>query len=69
MEALRFAFYNCNCTEMDVKSRNLVLLAMIINNTNCLNLKYTNNKVINLELYSNVRITQDFYFDPNFNLL
>lgn len=56
MDAIGFALYSSNWTEMDMKSKNLILLAMTMNNTNCLKMKFTHTKIINMEMYTTVSI-------------
>lgn len=41
---------------MDMESKKLILYTMKMNNANQLKLKYTNTKIINLEMYTAVRI-------------
>ncbi|VVC36724.1 Hypothetical protein CINCED_3A012535 [Cinara cedri] len=53
-DSIIFALYSSNWTDMDVKTKKLILLAMKMNNANQLKMKFTNTKVVNLEMYSNV---------------
>lgn len=39
---------------MDIRSKLLVLYTMKMNNVNQLKLKYTNTKIVNLEMYASV---------------
>lgn len=49
-----FALYNNNWIDMDLKSKKLILCAMIINNANQLKLKFTSTNIVNLEMFSHV---------------
>jgi len=42
---------------MDMKSKKLLLLTMNMNNSNQLKLKFTNDLIVNLEMFSSVCIT------------
>lgn len=44
---------------MDLKTKKLILLAMKINNANQFTLKFTRSKIVDLEMFSNVRILID----------
>lgn len=39
---------------MDLKSKKMILIAMKLNNANYLQLKFTINKIVNLEMFTNV---------------
>lgn len=41
---------------MDLKSKQFILNAMHLNNVNQLKIKFTKNKIVNLEMFSNVCI-------------
>lgn len=42
---------------MDMKSKQLVLVAMKMNNSYQIKMQFTQTKIINLEMFTNVRIT------------
>lgn len=42
---------------MDLKSKKMILFAMIMNNANKLKIKFTSTKIVNLEMFSHVSIT------------
>lgn len=42
---------------MDMKSKKLILFAMKMNNANQLKIKFTNIKIVNLEMFANVSTT------------
>jgi len=43
---------------MDLKSKKMILFNLIINNANQLKIKFTNTKIVNLEMFSHVSITK-----------
>lgn len=42
--------------DMNIESRKLIVCAMHLNNANQLKLKFTETKIVNLEMFSHVRI-------------
>ncbi|XP_060860110.1 odorant receptor 46a-like [Metopolophium dirhodum] len=50
-DSIIFALYSSNWTEMDMKCKQLILLTMILNNTNHKMLKFTRTKIVNLEMF------------------
>lgn len=42
---------------MDIKSRKLILLTMKMNNANQSKIRFTNSKIVNLEMFTQVRLT------------
>lgn len=53
---MNFALYSCNWTQMNIKFKKLLLLAMQVHTSNGLNMKLTAKLIINLEMFANVRI-------------
>ncbi|XP_022160430.1 odorant receptor 46a-like [Myzus persicae] len=51
-DSIIFALYSSNWTAVDIKCKKLILLAMKINNANHLKLKFTNTKIVNLEMFT-----------------
>lgn len=41
---------------MDLKSRTIILFGLTMNNANQLKMKFTNTKIVNLEMFSHVSI-------------
>ncbi|XP_022169061.1 odorant receptor 46a-like [Myzus persicae] len=50
-DSIVFALYSSNWTEMDLKCKKLILLAMQLNNANHKKLKFTRTKIVNLEMF------------------
>ncbi|XP_022169093.1 odorant receptor 46a-like, partial [Myzus persicae] len=50
-DSIVFALYSSNWTEMDMKCKKLILLAMKLNNANYKKLKFTRTKIVNLEMF------------------
>lgn len=48
------ALYNSNWTEMDLKSKKLILYAMKMTNANQVNFKLTHTKLVNLQMFTDV---------------
>lgn len=57
-DAIIFALYSSNWMDMNMESRKLIVCAMNLNNANQLKLKFTDTKIVNLEMFSSVRILQ-----------
>ncbi|XP_025195448.1 odorant receptor 4-like [Melanaphis sacchari] len=51
-DSIIFALYSSNWTDMDLKSKKIVLLSLTINNANQLKMKFTSTKIVNLEMFS-----------------
>ncbi|XP_025195447.1 odorant receptor 33a-like, partial [Melanaphis sacchari] len=51
-DAIIFTLYSSNWTEMDIKFKKSILLAMEMNNANCLKLKFTNIKIVNEAMFT-----------------
>lgn len=50
-----FALYSSNWTEMNIKLKKTILLAMQLNNAHQKKLQYSKTKVVNLEMFFQVR--------------
>ncbi|KAL4083387.1 hypothetical protein QTP88_028711 [Uroleucon formosanum] len=50
-DALIFALYSSNWTEMDMKCKKLILMTMNLNNADNKKLKFTSTKIVNLEMF------------------
>lgn len=58
--------YSCNWTEMDLKMKKLLLLAMQMEDANKMMLKITPKKIVDIQLFSNVSFDYEFKFQyPN----
>ncbi|XP_022160392.1 uncharacterized protein LOC111026600 [Myzus persicae] len=55
-DSIIFALYSSNWTDMDLKSKKMILFNLTLNNANQLKMKYTNTKIVNLEMFSHVSI-------------
>jgi len=53
---MNFALYSSNWTQMEIQFKKLLLLAMQMHDANKLNIKLTAELIINLELFTKVRI-------------
>ncbi|XP_050534454.1 odorant receptor 46a-like isoform X2 [Daktulosphaira vitifoliae] len=51
MNGLQFAIYSTNWTDKSIKLKKMILLAMILNNTNKLKMNITPQKSLNLEVF------------------
>ncbi|CAI6364119.1 unnamed protein product [Macrosiphum euphorbiae] len=51
-DSIIFALYSSNWTNMDLKSKKMILFNLTINNANQLKMKFTNTKIVNLEMFS-----------------
>ncbi|XP_015376771.1 PREDICTED: uncharacterized protein LOC107171052, partial [Diuraphis noxia] len=51
-DSIIFALYSSNWTEMDIKCKKLILLAMEINSASRVKLQITNTKIVNLEMFT-----------------
>ncbi|XP_060835649.1 odorant receptor 46a-like [Rhopalosiphum padi] len=51
-DSIIFALYSSNWTNMDLKTKKIILFGLIINNANQLKMKFTNTKIVNLEMFS-----------------
>jgi len=56
-ESIVFALYSSNWTKMNIKCKKLILLTMKLNNANHKKLKFTETKIVNLEMFFKVSIT------------
>lgn len=63
---MNFALYSSNWTQMGMKFKKLLFLSMKMHDANKLNMKLTADLVINLELFTSVRIK---YFSVNKTIL
>ncbi|XP_025424667.1 uncharacterized protein LOC112693690 isoform X2 [Sipha flava] len=52
-DSITFMLYSSNWTDMDKKSKKLILFAMKLNNANDLKLKFTQTRIVNLEMFCN----------------
>ncbi|XP_060866633.1 uncharacterized protein LOC132942339 [Metopolophium dirhodum] len=50
-DSIIYALYSSNWTEMDMKSKKLILLTMQLNNANQKKLRYTRTRIVNLEMF------------------
>ncbi|XP_022170316.1 uncharacterized protein LOC111033728 [Myzus persicae] len=50
-DSIIFALYSSNWTEMDMKSKKLILIAMQLNNANQKKLRFTRTRIVNLEMF------------------
>ncbi|KAF0766000.1 odorant receptor 46a-like, partial [Aphis craccivora] len=55
-DSIIFALYSSNWTDMDLKSKTIILFGLTMNNANQLKMKFTNTKIVNLEMFSHVSI-------------
>ncbi|XP_015377642.1 PREDICTED: uncharacterized protein LOC107171897, partial [Diuraphis noxia] len=51
-DSIIFALYSSNWTDMDLKSKKLILFNLMINNANQLKMKFTITKIVNFEMFS-----------------
>ncbi|XP_016661271.2 uncharacterized protein LOC103309944 [Acyrthosiphon pisum] len=51
-DSIIFALYSSNWTNMDLKSKKMILFNLTINNASQLKMKFTNTKIVNLEMFS-----------------
>ncbi|VVC28589.1 Olfactory receptor, insect [Cinara cedri] len=54
-ESIIFALYSSDWVKMDAECKRLILFAMRINKTNQFKIKFTQTKIINMELFTSVR--------------
>lgn len=54
---MNFALYSSDWTQMEIKFKKLLLLAMKMHDANKVDMKLTAELIINLELFTRVRIT------------
>lgn len=55
-ESVIFALYSSHWTEMDLKCKKLILLTMKMNNAHKQKLKFTQMRIVNLDLFFRVRM-------------
>jgi len=54
---MNFALYSCNWTQMEMEFKKLLLLAMKMHDAHKLDMKLTAELIMNLELFTSVRIS------------
>ncbi|VVC41125.1 Olfactory receptor, insect [Cinara cedri] len=59
-DAIIFSLYSSNWIDMNIKSKQLILLTMKINNVNTLKIMFTNTKIVNLEMFTKVCIQIEY---------
>lgn len=55
---MNFALYSSNWTQMSIKNRKLILLAMRTNDAEKTKLKISSKKIVNLEMFAYVCINE-----------
>lgn len=54
---MSFALYSSDWTQMDIKFKKLILLTMLVNESEKTTIKVSMKKVVNMEMFAIVRIT------------